>query len=187
MRVFHAAKVEHATGGKIQLGAKKSDREVRKGLPALMPRLWRYGLVLSGDRAIAQDLAQATALRALERSSQFRPGTRLDHWCFSILSSIWKNDRRAHKVRMGLGQVPAEEAGLVDPAPGADVNILASRVLSLAAQLPEAQREAIFLVYVEGFSYAEAAKRMEIPIGTVMSRLANGRRRLKQTMGEDDV
>ncbi|MEM0923315.1 MAG: RNA polymerase sigma factor [Pseudomonadota bacterium] len=165
--------------------AKKSEAEIRAGLPALMPRLWRYGLVLSGDPAQAQDLAQATALRALERAAQFAPGTRLDRWCFSILVSIWKNDLRARKTRIGNGEVVVEEAGLIDNSPAVEVNILANRVLSLTNQLPEGQRMAIFLVYVEGHSYAEAAAQMEIPIGTVMSRLANGRKRLKQAMGED--
>ncbi|MEM7505879.1 MAG: sigma-70 family RNA polymerase sigma factor [Pseudomonadota bacterium] len=150
-----------------------------------MPRLWRYALVMTGNRAEAQDLAQATALRALERVEQFRPGTRLDAWCFTILGSIWRNELRARKVRLGTGHIAVEDVGLADPTPGVEVNILARQVLSHMASLPEAQRQTLYLVYVEGFSYAEAAAQLDIPIGTVMSRLANGRKRLKQVMSDD--
>ncbi|MEM1162927.1 MAG: RNA polymerase sigma factor [Pseudomonadota bacterium] len=146
-----------------------------------MPRLWRYGLVLSGNRTDAQDLAQATAMRALERAAQFQSGTRLDRWCFAILTSIWKNEMRARAVRRGRGLVPVDQAGLTAPDE-AEMNISAGRVLSEMIALPEAMRETLFLVYVEGHTYAEAAERLEIPLGTVMSRLANGRRRLKQAL-----
>ncbi|MEM1275366.1 MAG: RNA polymerase sigma factor [Pseudomonadota bacterium] len=148
-----------------------------------MPRLWRYGLVLSGNREDASDLTQATALRALERARQFKPGTNLDRWCFTILASIWRNELRARSVRRGQGLIPAEEAGLVAPDLR-ETNILANQVLSEMMKLPEAQRETMFLVYVEGYSYAEAAERLDIPVGTVMSRLATGRRRLNSEMAE---
>lgn len=156
---------------------------VRAGLPDLMPRLWRFGLVLSGDRELASDLAQATALRALERAEQFQPGSRLDRWCFTILSSIWKNELRSRAVRRSQSIVPIEDAGLQVPD-RSEVNILAREVLTHMMTLPEAHRETLFLVYIEGYSYAEAAQRLEIPIGTVMSRLANGRKRLKEAMSE---
>ncbi len=157
--------------------------EVRTGLTGLMPRLWRYALVLCADRDMASDLAQAAAVRALERSAQFQPGTRLDRWCFTILSSIWKNELRSQAIRRGGGLVPVEEAGLSVPDK-TDVNILSREVLSRMMGLPEVHRETLFLVYVEGYSYAEAAERLEIPIGTVMSRLANGRKRLVKDMSE---
>ena len=156
---------------------KKNVTAVRADLPGLMPRLWRYALVLSGNRTDAEDLAQATAIRALERAHQFQTGTRMDRWCFSILSSIWKNELRARAVRRGQGFVPIEGADLQVPG-GQEVNILARQVFTQIMQLPEAQRETVHLVYVEGYSYAEAAERLGIPIGTVMSRLANARRKL---------
>jgi len=163
--------------------AKPSLSEVQAGLPDLMPRLWRYGLALSGNRDDAYDLAQATALRALEKSEQFQSGTRLDRWCFTILSSIWKNELRSRSVRRGQGLVPVEDAGLSTPDQN-DVNVLASQVLNKMTSLPEAHRETMFLVYVEGCAYAEAAEILDIPIGTVMSRLANGRKRLNETLSD---
>lgn len=156
---------------------------MQAGLPGLMPRLWRYGLVLSGNREDAGDLAQATALRALERSHQFKAGTRLDRWCFTILGSIWRNELRSRSVRRGQGLVPAEEADLIAPDKS-ETNIMATQVLSEMMKLPEAHRETMFLVYVEGYSYVEAAERLEIPVGTVMSRLSTGRRRLNSEMAE---
>jgi RNA polymerase sigma-70 factor (ECF subfamily) len=147
-------------------------------LPALLPRLWRYGLVLSRDPVAAEDLVQATALRALERSSQFVAGTRLDRWLFSILRSIWFNHLRAQRVRLGHGVLDAEDVLVSDGAAQIETNILAGQVLKQAMALPEAQRETLLLVYVEGFTYQEAAHVLDVPIGTVMSRLAAVRLKL---------
>jgi len=147
-------------------------------LPALLPRLWRYGLILSRDPVAAEDLVQATALRALERSSQFVAGTRLDRWLFSILRSIWLNQLRAQRIRTGHGLVDAEDALVSDGADQIETNILAGQVLRQAMGLPEAQRETLLLVYVEGFTYQEAANVLDVPIGTVMSRLAAVRLKL---------
>ena len=148
-------------------------------LPALLPRLWRYGLILSRDPVAAEDLVQATALRALEHSSQFVAGTRLDRWLFSILRSIWLNQLRAQRIRTGHGLVDAEDALVSDGAEQQiETNILAGQVLRQAMGLPEAQRETLLLVYVEGFTYQEAANVLDVPIGTVMSRLAAVRLKL---------
>ena len=77
-------------------------------LPRLLSRLWRYGLVLTRNPDIAEDLVQATCLRALEKSSQFTVGTRLDRWLFAILRSIWINQVRGERVRFGKGVVDPE-------------------------------------------------------------------------------
>jgi RNA polymerase sigma-70 factor, ECF subfamily len=151
---------------------------VRGGLDRLLPRLWRFCLVLSGDRSVADDLVQAACLRALERESQFEAGTRLDRWVFRIAQTIWLNQLRAEKVRRGTGFVPVEDAGLIDDAGDAEANFYLNEVLSKVLALPEAQRTAVLLVYVEGYSYKEAAEHLAIPIGTVMSRLAGARDRL---------
>lgn len=75
--------------------------------------------------------------------------------------------------------MPAEEAGLEALGADTETNILAREVLSLVTGLPEAQRVVVMLVYVEGFRYREAADVLEIPVGTVMSRLAAARKALK--------
>ena len=79
----------------------------KRGLASNLARLWRYALVLSGARDVADDLVQATFVRALERADQFQPGTRLDRWLFSILRSIWLNELRSRRVRAGGGFVDA--------------------------------------------------------------------------------
>lgn len=140
--------------------------------------LWRYGLVLSRRRDLAEELVQATCLRALERAGQYQPGTRLDRWLFSILHSIWINDIRSRRVREGAGQVDAEIALVVDGAREIETNILAAQVLAEIGKLPDGQREAVLLVYGEGYSYREAADLLGVPIGTIMSRLAAARDKL---------
>src|ERR1700684_1197829 len=87
-----------------------SRREVRAGLEPCLARLWRYALVTSRARDAAEDLVQATCLRAIERADQFVPGTRLDRWLFAILRSIWLNELRSRRVRAGGGFVGATEA-----------------------------------------------------------------------------
>ena len=158
-----------------------------KGLSAELPRLWRYGLVLSGNRDTAEDLVQATCVRALERVHQFQIGTRLDRWLISILHSIWLNEIRARKVRQGQGLVDADAALVFDGLRDTETNILAGQVLREVQDLPEVQRETVYLVYVEGMTYREAADTLTVPIGTVMSRLAAARVKLAGLNAESKV
>ena len=146
--------------------------EVRNGLEACLPRLWRYAFVLTRTAQDAEDLTQATCLRAIERAHQFAPGTRLDRWLFAILRSIWLNQVRAERLRQGEGQIDAEAALWFDGAHAIETNMMAAQVLKKLGAMPTAQRETALLVYAEGYSYAEAAATLGIPVGTVMSRLA---------------
>ncbi|PDT18313.1 RNA polymerase subunit sigma-24 [Rhizobium sp. J15] len=155
-----------------------SEADIRSGLTENLARLWRYGLVLSHQRDVADDLVQATCLRALERAGQFVPGTRLDRWLFSILHSIWLNEIRSRRVRQGQGFVDAGETLTFDGAHDTETHVMAGQVLKQVNALPEAQRTVVFLAYVEGLSYREVADILDIPIGTVMSRLAAARAKL---------
>lgn len=151
---------------------------VRDGLEAHLPRLWRYGLSLSRNPSVAEELVQSTCVRALERQAQFRQGTNLRAWLFTILSSIWKNNLRAEKVRTGGGFADPETELVFDGSASMETNNLFQRVLSEVSELPEAQRQAVMLVYVEEFTYREAAHILEVPIGTIMSRLSAARGKL---------
>lgn len=155
-----------------------SEADIRSGLTENLARLWRYGLVLSHQRDVADDLVQATCLRALERANQFTPGTRLDRWLFSILHSIWLNEIRSRRVRQGQGFVDAGETLTFDGAHDTETHVMAGQVLRQVNALPEVQRTVVFLAYVEGLSYREVAGILDIPIGTVMSRLAAARAKL---------
>jgi RNA polymerase sigma-70 factor, ECF subfamily len=162
-----------------------SRREVRAGLEPALARLWRYALVVSRARDVADDLVQATCLRAIERADQFVPGTRVDRWLFAILRSIWLNEIRSRRIREGGGFVDAQDALTTDGASEIETNITAAAVLRAIDRLPEAQRETILLVYGEGYSYAEAAATLGVPIGTIMSRLSAGRAALAKLNRRD--
>jgi RNA polymerase sigma-70 factor (ECF subfamily) len=152
-----------------------SRREVRTGLDPCLASVWRYALVLTGTSDAAEDLVQATCLRAVERADQFVPGTRLDRWLFAILRSIWLNEIRVRRISEGGGFVDAEDPFGTDVEQAVETNILVAEAFKAVGPLPEAQRETVLLVCGEGYSYAEAASTLGISIGTVISRLAAAR------------
>ena len=119
-------------------------------------------------------------MRALERAGQYESGTRMDRWLLSILHSIWLNEVRAQRVRQGQGQVDADQVLSFDGESVAQTHVLAAQVIRRVDALPEAQRETVFLAYVEGLSYREVADVLQVPIGTVMSRLAAARAKLAE-------
>jgi RNA polymerase sigma-70 factor, ECF subfamily len=162
-------------------------QEFREAIKDLFPRLWRYCFILAGDRSTADDLAQAACLRALEYEHQFQIGTRLDRWLFRIAQTTWLNHLRAAKVRHGRGTLPPEEIALADTASDPETILYLSQVLSTAMELPEAQRNVIFLVCVEGYSYKDAADHLGVPLGTVMSRLASARAKLTALLGRNPM
>ncbi|ATY91127.1 sigma-70 family RNA polymerase sigma factor [Pectobacterium atrosepticum] len=149
--------------------------EVRQQLTAHLTRLWRYGLVLSRSHEVAEELVQSTCVRALEKSTQFTPGTRIDRWLFSILHSIWISELRARRVRQGQGFIESEELLAPDTHERDNDRLHYQKIMQRVSALPEAQRNTVFLVYVEGFTYQEAADTLSVPIGTIMSRLAAAR------------
>jgi RNA polymerase sigma factor (sigma-70 family) len=151
----------------------------------LLPRLRRLARALARDAADADDLVQQTVERALVHHGQWRPGTRLDSWMFRIMKNAWIDEARARTRR---AQVFApEEAGQDagdDGAAAMDARLAARSVADAMARLPEEQRLAVALVLVEGLSYKEAADVMEVPQGTLTSRLGRGRAALLADLGE---
>jgi len=154
---------------------RKRESTFKRELVRLLPRLWRFGLGLTGNPEACDDLVQATCERALTRYHQWKPGSRLDSWVFTIMQSIWKNELRAQSIRRGAGFVDPESYVFYGKFPSAEASAYALQVLEAVMALPEAQRIALLLVYIEGYSYEEAATILEVPIGTVMSRLARAR------------
>jgi len=152
-------------------------------LPELLPRLWRFALRLAGDRHDAEDLVQRACVRALERQHQLQPGTSTLSWMFSIVYSIWLNEVRAQQTRRHGNIQWSEELADTVPDPAVlspETYTLHRQIISAVERLPDAQRAVMLLVAVEGLSYRETAIALNVPIGTVMSRLARGR----QTIGE---
>lgn len=148
-------------------------------LLALLPRLRRFAFALARSAADADDLCQAAIERALKARAQWQPGTRLDSWMYRIMRNAWIDTARA-RTRHGETFVP-EDVG-IDIGDRGDRQMEAvvelGNVGRAMARLPEEQREAIALVLVEGFAYREAADILEIPMGTLTSRLVRGREAL---------
>ena len=154
-------------------------------LESVFPRLWRYCLVVAGNRDRADDLAQAACLRAIERSHQFEAGTHLDRWLFRIAQRVWIDEVRKQAVRLGGGNLAVEDADLVDTNLDPEANVMGQEVMKEVMSLPEAQRIVVFLVYVEGKSYKQAAEIIGTPIGTIMSRLAAARRKIAEKFQDE--
>lgn len=151
-----------------------SSVEMGKAASTHLRAVWRFALSLSGQTETADDLAQATMLRAMERAHQFS-GDRLQGWLMTICRSIWLNELRRAQIRRTGAMDSAEALSVEDFNPGAEANIFAAEVFSKVMELPEAQRSTVELVYVQGFKYSEAARILDVPIGTVMSRLSAAR------------
>ncbi|MDG1340982.1 MAG: RNA polymerase sigma factor [Paracoccaceae bacterium] len=165
--------------------SKKTGRAAVAGfLPAFYPRLWRFCYGLTGSRSGTDDLAQSTCERAPLNADKLQPGSDLDRWTFVVARRIWLNEVRATKVRLGAGHVDAQDATIRDSAAPVETNILALEVVDKVRTLPDGQRLAVMLAYVEGYSYRETAEMLDIPVGTVMSRLAAARKALA-VLGQD--
>ncbi len=152
-----------------------------------LPRLRRFSYALTGNPDKGDDLVQETCARALSRLDQWEPGTRLDSWMFRIAQNIWLDQRRAHKVRGET--LDLDQAYDVAGDDGRDVTetlLTLKEVSKNIAQLPPDQQVLIALVCVDGLSYKEAAEVLDVPIGTVMSRLARARRAL-YTLAHPDI
>jgi RNA polymerase sigma-70 factor (ECF subfamily) len=149
---------------------------VLEEMVALLPRLRRFARGLTGSLADADDLVQTACLRALDRIGQWRPGTRLDSWMFRILQNLWIDQLRERRGReVAMDPVDLAERSVGDAAREQEARIALGEVRREVAKLPPEQRAVLMLVSVEGVSYKEAAEILEIPIGTVMSRLARAR------------
>jgi RNA polymerase sigma-70 factor (ECF subfamily) len=151
----------------------------RDAVAAEIPRLRRYARALLGDDGEADDLIQDTLERALGRLDQWREGDNPRKWLFSILHNLHVDGLRRKSRRpphVGLDNLGvAQSAPAADDASGGDLD----RALQL---LNGEQRAVVLLVGLEGLSYAETAEVLAIPVGTVMSRLARGRERLRVLM-----
>ena len=156
-----------------------ADRQLRLDLVALVPRLRRVAAAITGSLEAGDDLVQATCVRVLERADQFRPGSRFDSWVLRILRNIWLDEKRRDAVR-GI-RVDPETVALSDGGVGArrpEDRMMMRRVEAEFQTLPREQRLVLTLVAIDGWSYREAAEILDVPIGTVMSRLSRARARL---------
>lgn len=153
------------------------------GVTDLLPRLRRFAAGLARNPADADDLCQAAIERALISRQQWQEGTRLDSWMYRIMRNIWIDTARARTRRDKT--FTDEDAGMSVGVMGNQEAQVELTMVDRALQtLPDEQREAVLLVLVEGYKYAEAAEIIGCPIGTLTSRLLRGREALMVKLGE---
>lgn len=153
--------------------------DIRPLIIEFLPRLRRFAYSLAGNPDQGDDLVQETCLRALSRADQWQPGTRLDSWMYRIAQNIWLDRMRANKVRgpsIDIDSLP--DLASHDGRAVTESRLTLEEVTRGIARLPADQQVLVSLVCVEGLSYKEAADVLQVPIGTVMSRLARARRAL---------
>jgi RNA polymerase sigma-70 factor (ECF subfamily) len=152
----------------------------RHSITEHIPRLRRYARALVGDRYVADDLVQDTLERAWNKFYLWRPGSDLRAWLFTIMHNVFVNQARRRRKEF-------EE--LTDEMPAAAVRATQGDQLELQdvdrvlRSISPEQREVVLLVAVEQLTYEEVSRALDIPIGTVMSRLSRGRERMRQALG----
>lgn len=159
--------------------------ELQTALAALLPRLRRFARSLTHHREDADDLVQIAIERALKALDQYERGTRLDSWMFRIMKNAWIDEQRARGRRAEV--LAPEEAGEHVGVSETPRHIARLSVQAALARLPEDQRIVVGLVLIEGLPYKEAAAVLDVPIGTVTSRLARGREALQQLLVDAEV
>jgi len=159
-----------------------SDANFGDQVGTLLPRLRRFARALTRHPQDADDLVQLAVERALTRRKQWRPESSLTNWMLAIVRNAWIDETRARKRRDTV-MAPEDAAAEVGDT-GTDRDIELWSIQSALERLPEEQRLAVALVLVEGLSYREAALVMEVPIGTLTSRLARGRIALQSMLAD---
>jgi len=163
--------------------------------------VYRFALRLAGSPDEAEDLVQETFLRAFKAWDQYERGTRAKSWLFTICRNVFLRRRERAQRHDEIVSESADRsgpgAGAVNPvwvsAMGADPEgeffdaIVDDRIIEAIAELPEEYRTAVVLSDVEGLPYAEIAELIDVPVGTVKSRLFRGRRRLQEVLYEHAV
>src|SRR6266446_5094253 len=164
----------------------------------LSDQVYRVARRLAGSREEAEDLVQDTYARAFRSWQQYQPGTNLRAWLLRILTNL--NIDRGRRVQRTPEQTPLEEGDyylynrlestMSDENPDEErvlERLSQNAVVEALAEVPHDFRDVLVLVDIGEFSYAEAAQILDIPVGTVMSRLHRGRRILKQHLAEKAV
>ena len=163
----------------------RGDETTHMKMVALLPRLRRFALGMAGCMDQADDLVQATCERAIRSLDRFVPGTRLDSWMFKIMQNLHLN---AQRDRASRAQALAREKGNIEVRLDGERAMEARLTLASAqdalASIDAEQRAALLLVAIEGFSYQEAATILDVPVGTVTSRLARARARLRAILDQ---
>jgi RNA polymerase sigma-70 factor (ECF subfamily) len=165
------------------MNTSETPQNIHEQIVALLPRLRRFARNLARNPHDADDVVQIAVERALTRLDQWRSDARLDSWMFKIVRNTWIDELRSRgrRDKVFLAAEAGEHIGTDSMA--RETDLLA--VQSAMARLPQEQREAVSLVLVEGLPYREAANVLDVPIGTLTSRLARGREALQAMLGTE--
>ena len=163
---------------------RKREKDLKKEMVGLLPRLRRFARGLAKDPELADDLVQDACERALERLDQVRENTRIDSWMYRIVYTRWIDRLRRQKTRKAhLILMSVENRQRTPDGSSTDERLHAALDIRTALNaLPEVHRAAIVLVVVEGYGYSEAAKILDLPVGTVASRVARARGMLNKLL-----
>lgn len=157
-----------------------SDSDFKRELAAVIPHLRAFGRSLSGNRDVADDLAQETLLKAWAARQRFQAGTNMRAWTFIILRNHYLSQMRRSRFRGEWDELAADRL-LAAPA-GQDKHVELGDMQRALLQLPQPQREALILVGAGGFAYEEAAEICGVAVGTIKSRVARGRAALESIL-----
>ena len=162
------------------MGLPGSQRNVQKLVDEHYESLYRYAYRLSGSAADADDLTQETFCKAQLNLSQVRDPGRAKPWLFKILRNAYLHRIRAEKNHpcVSLDDMSDLPCRLPEPLPPVD----AEQLQQALGQLPEVFRTPVILYYFDDFSYRDIAEQMDLPLGTVMSRLSRGRDWLRRLL-----
>lgn len=150
-----------------------------------IPHLRRYARALLGDKTLADDLVQECLTRAMDRLHLWRPGSNMRVWLMAIMHNLHINDAKRRSARPDQVSLSASHENLRSEPPGQDTPLMLRDMNQALNQLPDDQRHVILLIGLEGLEYAEAADVLDIPIGTVMSRLGRGRKSMREFLDVD--
>ena len=157
--------------------------EARQHMVVLLPRLRRFALVLERSPDAADDLVQASLERALAKLDQWQPNTNLDRWIFQIMKTVSLNRRRSARLRQTEDIDDYADRQAVDGVGVVDAKLTLTEVRAAFDELPEEQRQALFLVSVEGYTYREASELLGTPVSTINGHLVRGRAALMASQG----
>lgn len=158
----------------------RRSRELRQRLEQSRDRLYRVAYSWCHDCHLADDLVQQTLVKALQNAGQLREMAVVESWLFRIMANCWRDHFRRRRETVDIDEVAHWHEQTPEREHGRSQ--IVARVRSAIASLPTPQREVITLVDLGGLSYTEVASVLEIPIGTVMSRVCRARRALKERL-----
>ena len=159
--------------------------DLQEQLEQIRPKLYRTAYSWSHNAALADDLVQETLIKALQNAGQLRKRESLNGWLFTILANCWRDHFRQYREMEDIDEL--EDHRCINELTPEDEHAqsqLVCRVRNAVAKLPLGQRQVLTLVDLEEFSYVEVSTILNIPIGTVMSRLCRARQALKTQLNE---